>query len=85
MTIYDSELAEIIKSQTPVEINGLQYIIEPNRSGSCDGCAFIGSGKCPQRAVTYCCSNGGNILVKANQTKNNTLLVETKLKKEYGR
>lgn len=42
MTIYDSELAEIIKSQTPVEINGLQYIIEPNRSGSCDGCAFIG-------------------------------------------
>jgi hypothetical protein len=23
MTIYDSELAEIIKSQTPVEINGL--------------------------------------------------------------
>lgn len=85
MTIYDSELAEIIKSQTPVEINGLQYIIEPDRSGSCDGCAFIGSGKCPQRAVTYCCSNGGNILVKANQTKNNTLLVETKLKKEYGR
>ena len=48
MTIYDSELAEIIKSQTPVEINGLQYIIEPNR------------------AVTYCCSNGGNILIKAN-------------------
>lgn len=40
MTIYDSELAEIIKSQTPVEINGLQYIIEPNRSGSCDGCPF---------------------------------------------
>jgi hypothetical protein len=65
MTIYDSELAEIIKSQTPVEINGLQYIIEPNRSGSCDGCAFIGSGKCPQRAVTYCCSNSGNILIKA--------------------
>lgn len=49
MTIYDSELAEIIKSQTPVEINGLQYIIEPNRSGSCDGCAFIGSGKCPHK------------------------------------
>ena len=66
MTIYDSELAEIIKSQTPVEINGLQYIIEPNRAGSCDGCAFMNSGKCPQRAVTYCCSSGGNILIKAN-------------------
>lgn len=65
MTIYDSELAEIIKSQTPVEINGLQYIIEPNRAGSCGGCAFMNSGKCPQRAVTYCCSNGGNILIKA--------------------
>lgn len=30
------------------------------------GCVFMNSGKCPQRAVTYCCSNGGNILVKAN-------------------
>ena len=66
MYIYDKELAEIIKNNIPVEINSKQYLIEANKSGSCDGCAFMNSGKCPQRAVTYCCSNGGNILVKAN-------------------
>ena len=69
MTIYDSELAEIIKSQTPVEINGLQYIIEPNRAGSCDGCAFGDLTKCPSRAVHFCCSNGGNILKEVKHTK----------------
>lgn len=64
MTIYDPELAEIIKERTPVDIAGISYYIEPARGGSCEGCAFEG-GKCPQRAVTYCTSNGGNILVKA--------------------
>ncbi len=63
MMLHDPELAEIIKNHQPVEIAGKQYYIEPNRSGSCDGCAFEGKSKCPQRAVTYCCSNGGNILI----------------------
>ena len=65
MTIYDKDLAEIIKEGTPIEINGLQYIIEPNRSGSCDGCVFDGV-KCPQMAVHCCTSNGGNILKLKN-------------------
>lgn len=61
MTIYDQELAEIIKEGIPVEISGNQYTIEPSRGGSCNGCYFQ-NGQCPQRAVTYCTSNGGNIL-----------------------
>lgn len=40
MTIYDQELAEIIKDGTPVEIDGHQYTVEPSRGGSCDGCYF---------------------------------------------
>lgn len=69
MTLYDPELAELIKSRTPVEINGKQYIIESNRTGSCDGCAFVNKNKCPQRAVTYCTSNGGNIIVEIEPSK----------------
>ena len=41
MYIYDKELAEIIKNNIPVEINSKQYLIEANKSGSCDGCAFL--------------------------------------------
>ena len=36
MYIYDKELAEIIKNNIPVEINSKQYLIEANKSGSCD-------------------------------------------------
>lgn len=46
MTIYDPELAEIIKERTPVDIAGTSYYIEPARGGSCDGCEFNGK-KCP--------------------------------------
>lgn len=50
-----------------IDYKSKTYFLAPEKSqGGCMGCAFIGSGKCPQRAVTYCCSNGGNILVKAN-------------------
>lgn len=65
MTIYDPELAEIIKERTPVDIAGTSYYIEPAKGGSCDGCVFNNGKKCPQRAITFCTSNGGNILVKA--------------------
>lgn len=33
-----------------------------------DGCCFMGK-QCPQRAVTYCTSNGGNIIVEAEPNK----------------
>ena len=66
MTLHDPELAEIIKNREAVEILSKQYYVEPARGGSCDGCAFCGSGGrgCPQRAVTICTSNGGTILVE---------------------
>lgn len=57
MTLYDPELAEIIKNREVVEI-----------LGTCDGCCFMGK-QCPQRAVTYCTSNGGNIIVEAEPNK----------------
>lgn len=47
MTIYDPELAEIIKERTPVDIAGTSYYIEPARGGSCDGCVFNNGKKCP--------------------------------------
>lgn len=68
MMLYDPELTEVIRESIPVEIEGRSYIIEPNRSGSCDGCSFYkwnDNGrleKCPTQAVKFCCSNGGNIL-----------------------
>lgn len=34
MTIYDPELAEIIKERTPVDIAGVSYYIEPAKGGS---------------------------------------------------
>lgn len=69
MYIYDKQLAEIIKNNIPVEINSKQYLIEANKSGSCDGCAFGDLTKCPSRAVHFCCSNGGNILKEVKHTK----------------
>ncbi len=69
MIIYDPELAEIIKEHTPVDILGTNYYIEPARGGSCDGCAFQDTWRCPQRAINYCTSNGGNILIKAEPNK----------------
>lgn len=47
MTLYDPEIAEIVKKGIPVEI---------------DGCAFERIAKCPTMARKYCNSNGGNIL-----------------------
>lgn len=47
MTINDPELARIIKNKLPIDING---------------CYFQSQLTCPVKAVTYCTSNGGNIL-----------------------
>lgn len=73
MTLHDPELAEIIKNREVVEIQGNRYHIESSPNGSCDGCYFYnsngGGGQCPQRAVTYCTSNGGNIIVEAEPNK----------------
>ena len=69
MTTYDPELAEIIKNNTPVEINNRLYTVEPARGGSCEGCYFDGKMKCYPKAVTFCTSNGGNILKLVEPSK----------------
>lgn len=51
MTINDPELTKIIKNKLPIDIRG-----------KCDGCYFQNQLTCPVKAVTYCTSNGGNIL-----------------------
>jgi hypothetical protein len=68
MMLYDPELAEIIKSESVVEITGKRFIIEPNKRGSCDGC-YWESVPCPSQARRLCCSNGGNILKEAEPKK----------------
>lgn len=62
MILNDPELKEIIDKGIKVEINGNQYTVESQRSGSCDGCAFELSKSCPKDATRICTSNGGNIL-----------------------
>lgn len=62
MTLHDPEITEIVKKGIPVEIEGKQYTVQSQRSGSCDGCAFERVAKCPTMARRYCNSNGGNIL-----------------------
>lgn len=62
MTINDPELARIIKNKLPIDINGKQFIVESSKRGKCDGCYFQNQLTCPVKAVTYCTSNGGNIL-----------------------
>ena len=42
MTLYDPELAEIIKNREVVEIQGKRYHIESSPLGTCDGCCFMG-------------------------------------------
>lgn len=37
MTLYDPEIAEIVKKGIPVEIENKQYTVWSQRSGSCDG------------------------------------------------
>ena len=69
MMLNDPELTELIKKQIPVEICGTQYLIQSQKSGLCDNCYFEDKDKCPTKAVSICCSNGGNILKILEPTK----------------
>lgn len=63
MIMKDPFLERMIKDKTPILINDMWFTIEKNPFGSCDGCYFLNK-DCPAKAVTLCCSNGGNILKK---------------------
>lgn len=60
MNLRDVELENIIKNKISVTINNKEYIVESNPIGTCDGCYFLDK-DCPAKAVSICCSNGGNI------------------------
>lgn len=62
MILNDPELREIVDKGIKVEIGEKQYIVESQRSGSCDGCAFENEKRCHKDATRICTSNGGNIL-----------------------
>lgn len=61
MVIKDPFIQKLIKEHTPITIGDNEYYIEKSPLGSCDGCVFKETW-CPTKAVTICCSNGGNIL-----------------------
>lgn len=48
-------------SEGVIQLGNTTYDIVSNTKGSCDGCCFHGS-QCPSKAITICCSHGGNIL-----------------------
>lgn len=56
----DPIIADMIKNETKIPFGNIKVIVKPNPTGTCDGCYFLGK-NCPNRAVTICCSNGGNI------------------------
>lgn len=56
----DPIIEDMIKNKTKIPFGKIKVIVEPNPTGTCDGCYFLGK-QCPSRAVTICCSNGGNI------------------------
>lgn len=61
MYLMDGEIQALIESNITVKINGQEFYIRKNPKGSCDNCYFYDK-KCASKAVTICCSNGGNIL-----------------------
>lgn len=61
MRTKDPFIQQLINDHTPVTIGDYEYYIEKSPLGTCDGCVFKDS-RCPTKAVTICCSNGGNIL-----------------------
>lgn len=62
MRLKDPIIEDMIKHKTELPFGDVKLTVVPNPMGTCDGCYFLDSKKnCPNRAVTICCSNGGNI------------------------
>lgn len=60
MKLKDPIIENMIKNKVELPFGDVKVTVEPNPTGTCDGCYFLGK-TCPSRAVTICCSNGGNI------------------------
>lgn len=68
MRLKDPIIEDMIKNKTELPFGNIKVIIVPNSTGTCNGCYFLDK-NCPSRAVTICCSNGGNIF-KLVENKN---------------
>lgn len=60
MRLNDPIIENMVRNKTELTFGDVKVIVKPSPTGTCDGCYFLGK-KCPNRAVTICCSNGGNI------------------------
>ena len=61
MTIKDPQIEYLINTHTPIKIGQNEFYIEKSPLGCCDDCYFRDK-QCASKALTICCSNGGNIL-----------------------
>lgn len=68
MRTKDPIVEQLVKDRIPVKLEGHLFIVERNPIGSCDDCYFFEK-QCPKRAITICCSNGGNIFKLLEQNK----------------
>lgn len=55
-------ITKLVKEKMPINIENKWFVVISNPLGSCNDCYFSDKERCPQKAVTICCSNGGNIL-----------------------
>lgn len=72
MNVRDEGIDKIIDSNGTVNINNQEFYIQRNPSGSCDGCYFHDK-RCASKALTICCSNGGNVLKLKEDGRENSI------------
>lgn len=61
MVVKDPQIEYLINTHTAIKIGEHEFYVERNPLGGCDNCYFQNK-KCASKALTICCSNGGNIL-----------------------
>ena len=65
--LSERQIADLAILCGSIEIEGINYIIEKQPRGWCDGCSFypqfLETGHCPSIATKICCT-GGRILKK---------------------
>lgn len=61
MVLKDKTIDHLIDTHTPIKIGEYEFYIERSPLGRCDNCYFQDK-RCASKALTICCSNGGNIL-----------------------
>lgn len=73
----DWALKVIREGNITIGTTTFDIVRQPN--GSCDGCCLKGS-QCPSKAITICCSHGGNILKLPKTVLNSKLISDSATK-----